>query len=276
MNWKKTCRHWFFFAVDCVWPIVTPVSKEERERRQQADESRLQNDLAAIETLRGQSVEVVKKAHEDVLDALEKEKERIRTVESKLGTLIALSALSATLVLSVNCRGSPVVHWTILITTGYCLLQLIRILFATLYGLRRRSFSVLSIADLSPTWVGTDTEHFLIVVKNEVKHSHEHQHAGNEKVTALAIAYIALRNFLFGLLALFVALLMFPPISESIERSVKRVIEEIGRHPHILDALQGPQGEVGPQGPQGFPGLPGETGPPGPQGSPGPQKTQKK
>lgn len=270
MNWKDIFLRWFFFTVDCVWPIVTPVSNEERERRRQADESRLQNDLAAIEVLQGQSVEVVKKAHEDVLDALEKEKERIRTVESKLGTLIALSALSATLVLSVNGRGSPSVNWTILLTTGYCLLQLIRILFATLHGLRRRSFSVLSIADISSTWAGTDTEHFLELVKSEVKHSHEHQHAGNKKVTALDIAHTALRNFLFGLLALFVALIMFPPRSESIERSVGRMIKEIERHPHILNALQGPQGEVGPHGPQGLPGPRGETGPPGPQGSPRP------
>lgn len=264
MNRKETFWRWFFFIFDYVWPIVTPVPKGERERRQQAAQSRLQNDLAAIETLRGQSVEVVKKAHEDVLDALEKEKERIRTVESKLGTLIALSALSATLVLSVNGRGGPGVHWTISITTGYCLLQLIRILFATLHGLRRRSFSVLSIADLSPTWTGTDTEHFLNVVQSEVRHSHEHQQAGNEKVTDLDIAHTALRNFLFGLLALFVALIEFPPVTESVERSVERVIEEIERHPHILDALQGPQGKVGPQGPRGLQGPPGETGPPGP------------
>jgi hypothetical protein len=269
MNWKKTFRRWFFFTVDCVWPIVTPVSKEERERRQQADESRLQDDLAALETLRGQSLEVVKKAYEDVLDALEKEKERIRVVESKHGTLIALSALSATLVLSVNSRGGSGVHWTIFLTTGYCLLQLSRILFATLHGLRRCSFSVLSIADLSPTWAGTDTEHFLKVVESEIRHSHEHRDVGNKKVTALDIAHTALRNFLFGLLALFIALIMFPPITESIERSVERVIEEIERHPHILDALQGPQGKVGPQGLQGFPGPPGEAGPPGPQGPPG-------
>jgi len=258
VNRKKAFWRWFFFIVDCVWPMVTPVPKEDREKHQQADESRLQKDIEAIEALRGQSVDAVKKAHEDVLDALEKEKERIRTVESKLGTLIALSALSATLVLSVNGRGGHGVHWTILLTTGYCLLQLIRILFATLHGLRRRSFSVLSITDLSPTWAGMDTENFLKVVQSEVKHCYENQHAGNKKVTALDIAHTALRNFLFGLLTLFIALIMFPPMTESIERSVGRVIEEIERHPHILDYIKGPQGEVGPQGPQGIQGPPGK------------------
>lgn len=285
MDLKETFCRWFFFAVDCVWPIATPVPKKKRERRQQDANSRLQNDLAAIEALRGQSVEVVKKAHEDVLDALDKEKERIRTVESKLGTLIALSALSATLVLSINGRGGVGVHWTILLTTGYCLLQLIRILFATLHGLRRRSFSVLSIADLSPTWTGLDTEHLLKVVQSEVRHNHEHQQAGNEKVTDLNIAHTALRNFLFGLLALFATVIAYPSVTESVERGVERVIEEIERHPHILEAIQGPQGragpqgpqgQAGPQGPQGLQGQPGETGPTGPQGPPGPQEAPDK
>lgn len=261
------CRA-FFFTVDCVWPIVTPVSKEERERRRRADDLRVRGDLAAIEALRGESLAAVKKAHKDVVDVLDEEKERIRSVESKLGTLIALSALSATLVLSLNGRGSPIAHWAIFITTGYSLLQLVRILFAALHGLGRRRFSVLSIADRSSTWVDTETKNLLEVVKSEVNHIHEHQHTGNEKVTALAIAYTALRNFLFGLLALFVALIMFPPRTAGIERSVERVIEELERHPHIFNVLRGAQGEIGPQGPQGPRGPRGEAGPPGPQGSP--------
>jgi hypothetical protein len=262
MNRTEPFWRWFFTAVDFVWPIVTPVPKDARERRDQAAESRLQNDLSAIEALHGQSAEVVRTAHADVLDALEKEKERIRTTESKLATLIALSALSATLVLSVNGRGGFTVHWAILLTTGYCLLQLIRILFAALHGLGRRSFSLLSIADLAPTWMGTNTD-LLKVIQSKARQSHEHQQAGNEKVTDLDIAHTALRNFLIGLLALFAVSIIFLPATESIERRVERVVEAIERHPRILDILQGPQGEVGAQGPQGLQGPPGDTGPRG-------------
>lgn len=234
MSRKGKLRRCFFFAVDFVWPIVTPSSKDERASRQHASNSRLRDDLASIESLRGQSVEVVRRAHEDVRDALEKEKERIRTTEGKLATLIALSALSATLVLSVNGRGSLGVHWAIFLTTGYCLVQLIRILFAALHGLRRRSFSALSIADLSPSWTSTDTGHLLKVMRNEIKQIHEYQQAGNEKVTDLDIAHIALRNFLFGLLVLFVVSIMLPPMTDSVEQKVERVIEEIERHPNLL------------------------------------------
>jgi hypothetical protein len=52
-------------------------------------------------------------------------------------------------ILSINGRGGPSEHWVVLLTTGYCLLQLVRILFATLHGLRRRSFSMLSIAEIA-------------------------------------------------------------------------------------------------------------------------------
>ena len=271
MSWKERVGRSFWSAFDWVYPVVTPVPEDERKEREQADESRLQKDLAAIEALRGQSADVVKRAHEDVLDVLHKAEERIRTTEGKLATLIALSALSATLVLSVNGRGGPPAHWTILLATGYCLLQLVGILFATWRGLRRRSFSVLSIADLTPTWTATDTARVLNVIQSDVRRCHEHQQAGNEKVTDLAIAHTALRNFLVGLLVLFVASVTFPPTTESIESRVQRVIEEIERHPNILDALRGPQGEVGPQGPQGVRGSPGEPGPAGPQGPPGPK-----
>lgn len=253
--------------IDCVWPIVSPTSQEQKENQRKRDEERLQKDLKSMEALCKCDVEEIENAHKDIQNILEKEKEKIVSVENKLGTLIALAALSATLVLSVNSTGNNIVHWSTLLVTGYCLLQLIRILFATLSGLRRRSFPTLTISTLSKTW-GNNKKHLLSILMAQVRHIHEYQEIGNIKVTNLAIAHVALRNFLFGLFTLFLSLIVFQTKTDSIEDTVSRIILEIEKHPKLLSVLEG---KTGPAGPQGLSGPKGETGPAGPQGPPGPQ-----
>jgi hypothetical protein len=167
------------------------------------------------------------------------------------------------------------VHWSILVVTAYCLLQLICILFATLRGLRRRGFTSLSIAEVAPSWTDSDAGHLLKIVRTEVKNVHEYQEAGNEKITSLDIAHVAFRNFLCGLALLFTVSVTFSPERETLEQKTGRVINEIEHPPRIIDALRGPPGPKGDAGPAGPPGPEGPQGPRGdigPQGPPGSPK----
>ena len=196
---------------DWGWPRVRPKTKYELQKQEAKDTEREKADLTAIDNLSEHSTDVIKKAHKDVLDMLAKEMERVQTAENKLATLFALSAISASLVLSVNGLASAGTHWLILIVTGYCFLQLICILFATISGLKRNSFSALNIADIASSWTNSDIKHLVRIVHTATKNIHEYQQVGNKKITALAIAYTAFRNYLCGLMLLFIVSIIFSP-----------------------------------------------------------------
>lgn len=226
--------------IDWVWPIVTPKSLGKKQEQETKDTERKEADLKAIDNLLEHSIETTKKAHEAVLGMLNKEMERVQTAENKLATLFVLSTISASLVLSVNGLASEGTHWLILLVTFYCFMQLVRILLATLSGLKRRAYSALNIANIAPSWTDTDTKHLVQIVRTETKNIHEYQQAGNEKITALAIAYTAFRNYLCGLALLFLVSILFSPEQETLEIKTQKIIYELQRHPHILESLRSP------------------------------------
>ena len=225
---------------DWVWPMVPPKTQHQKDVQEERDAQRENADLTAIDNLLEQSFDATKKAHEDVLDRLCKEEDRVQTAENKLATLFALSAISASIVLYVNGLASAGVHWLILLVTGYCFIQVICILFATIGGLKKRSYSALNIADIAPTWTNTDIKHLVQIVRTATKNIHEYQQAGNKKITALDIAYTAFRNYLCGLALLFGVSIVFSPEIETVEITTQKIIHEIEHHPRILEILRGP------------------------------------
>ena len=57
----------------------------------------------------------------------------------------------------------------------------------------------------------------MYIVCTATKNIHEYQQAGNKKITALAIAYNAFRNYLCGLALLFVVSILLSPEKETLE-----------------------------------------------------------
>ena len=226
-------------VTDWVWPLVPPKTKCQLQKQKTKDTEREEADLAAIDDLLEQSTDATEKAHNDVLDRLAKEEDRVKTADYKLATLFALSAISASVVLYVNGLASAGVHWFILLMTGYCFLQLICILFATIGGLKKRSYSVLNIANIAPKWTSTDIKHLVQIVRTATKNIHEHQQAGDKKITALDIAYTAFRNYLCGLAILFLASILFSQENETLEIKTQKIIYELQRHPEILETIRG-------------------------------------
>ena len=238
-------------VTDWVWPLVPPKTKCQLEKQKRKDTEREEADLTAIDDLLKQSTDATKKAHEDVLDRLAKEEDRVKTADYKLATLFALSAISASIVLYVNGLANAGVHCLILLMTGYCFLQLICILFATIRGLKKSSYSALNIADIAPKWTSTDIKHLVQIVRTATKNIHEHQRAGNKKITSLDIAYTAFRNYLCGLAILFLVSIVFSPEKETLESKTQKIIYELQRHPEILEIVRGspsPEENIDPTG----------------------------
>lgn len=226
--------------IDWVCPIVTPMTTDDKKIQKTRDTESKEAALKAADNLLDHSIDTVNKAHEDVLGLVRKEEERIQRAENKLATLFVLSAISASLVLSVNGLASAGAHWVIIVVTGYCLLQLIRLLFATLDGLKRRPFTALTIADMAPVWTNSEYKKNLVqIVRTAIINIHEFQQAGNEKITALAVAHTAFRNYLCGLAFLFIVSIFLSPEKDTLEIKTQKIIYELQHHPDLLEILRG-------------------------------------
>ena len=264
--------------IDWVCPIVPPKTKDQLQEQETRDTEREESELKTIDNLLEHSIDATKKAHEDVLELLRKEKERVQVAENKLATLFVMSAISASLVLSVNGLANAGAHWAILVVTGYCLIQLIRLLFATLYGLKRRPFTALTIADMAPLWINSDIKHLVQIVRTATINIHEFQQAGDEKITALAIAHTAFRNYLCGLTFLFLVSIFLSPEKETLEIKTQKIIYEIERHPRILEILRSqprPEVNIDPSDLQGPPRPKEDMSSPGQRELPKPSKMEK-
>ena len=227
-------------VTDWVWPMVPPKTQHQKDVQEEREAQRENADLTAIDNLLEHSFDATKKAHKDVLNRLDKEEDRVKTAENKLATLFAMSAISAGLVLSVNGLASSGAHGLIPLLTFYCLMQLICVLFTILNGLKRRSYTMLSIAELAPSWTDTDVNHLVPVVRSATNNVHEYHKAGNDKITALAIAHAAFRNYLCGLTLLFVFSIFLSTEEETLEIKTQKIIHELQRHPHVLEILRSP------------------------------------
>lgn len=251
---------------DWVWPMAPPKTQQQKDDQKARDSQREKADLTAVDNLLNQSIVATKKAHKDILNRLDKEEDRVKTADNKLATLFAMSAISAGLVLSVNGLASLRSHGLIPLLTFYCLMQLICVLFAILKGLKRRSYTMLSIAELAPSWTDTDVNHLVPVVRSATNNVHEYHQAGNDKITALNIAHVAFRNYLCGLALLFVVSIFLSPEKETLEIKTQKIIHELQRHPHILESLRSPpspEENIDPSGLQEMPGPKGNMGSPG-------------
>lgn len=200
---------------DWIWPSTPKKFPEQIEKQNLNIKKLLEDDLASIKTLSSKSVEDVRKSYKEVLEIVTEERTRTIRVENKLATLFVLSVVSATLVLSAGHFFSSGGQWVVLIPMGYCLLQLLRTLSAVIDGMKRQSYYAVRIKDLIPSLVDTDVNNLVNLMKDIVNGHCQNEQVTNKKVTALAIAHKAVKNFLVGLSVLFIFLLIFPQAPEN-------------------------------------------------------------
>lgn len=208
----------------------------------------LKNDLSAIEKIKGKSLKVAKAAYENLLLKIEEEKNRSERIETKLATLFVLCAVLASFVFSVIGWGVSNLHWVILVSAGYCLLQLICILFAVVDGLRRQAYLSQTIAGLVPVWIATETKQVLKGMKSLTEGFHDFQIKTNRKGTRLEIAHVALKNFLVGIVVLFISSILFSKPQPDAKSIANAVIDVIEKRPNLQEIFKGPKGDTGPPG----------------------------
>jgi hypothetical protein len=245
--------------LDCIFPMEEKITAAQATALQ----SREAEQLKSVE---------ISKAPEKVADAYDKllvdENERLKSVEGRLASILGLTSLTATLLISGTMAllngsladNSKAVRVVAALGAFYLSLQIICSTLAAVRGLARTTWLRPTIDDLVANEASDLTS-----VNRERAISACKRYQGtdrniNTKVTQMAIAHTAIRNFAIGsvtiaFLGLFAVLLQQPGNATA---------TAIRKDADLQKLLRGPQGPVGPTG---APVLPSYAAPPAKQTS---------
>ena len=191
-------RRLYDLILDSIWPHLRghPDSQPEDRDSFEAQPAEFLNEVERI--LASRLIQVEKRDH---------------AVESKLIALLTLaSILSATVIVSLaaataldKAKGIPSIFACVaVIIVLYVVVQLLCLLLATVSGLKRRSYRQLSRADITAKDSETSEEYRVRLLNLQVNYMYSNECEVNQKVSAMAVAHIALRNALIATFALIV------------------------------------------------------------------------
>jgi len=153
-----------------------------------------------------------------------------------------------------------VAAWIVVSVVGltvYTAGQLACALIAALRGLSRRQYPLLTAVDLFPEKSAPAHEYAKRTIIAYVTTTDGHQAVNSEKVGMMAVAHVALRNFIIAALALTILLSIAIATSAGGGALEERVIRQLRSDPELIELLRGPRGPAGPIGPPGPPGRRG-------------------
>jgi len=236
---------------DWLYPMVEPLSQEEVDRQQH----RQQEQLQLVKT--HADPEALAKGCAELCD---EETERLRSVEARLGGILGLTSITSSLLiggifaimnggLSDSSRG---VRFFACVTLLYLSLQIISSTLAAIQGLKRASWIGASIDDyiVSPT-LGPSEQHRQTALRR-CKCLLQMEENINKKVTQMAVAHTAIRNFASAS----VLIAVLGCVAVFMQQPGSAAAKAIRTNPDLQKLLQGPPGPTGPPGPKGDQGTP--------------------
>lgn len=254
-----------WFVIDLVVPLARPLGGEQLEQEQKKGVSEIEECRARVAALppHEKSLRTYSEVSEKLL---EEENERRQSVEARLTSIVGLTSIAGTVVFSgivAQATGrlpaqAPLLKWMIVIGAVYLTLQICSALFAAVSGLSRRAYPADRPRDLLPPSGEAPPSYLRSRIVGLMEMVVEHQSANNEKVTQMAVAHRAMKNFVFGLLVVAFGTAFFALGDQPVEEFSKRIRENQELY-LLLRGPQGPQGDAGPKG---------EAGPRGPSARP--------
>jgi hypothetical protein len=200
----------FWVLNDCVIPRARPLSKaclQAQRERQAKEKDECEKRIAALP---GEESALVAYLGE-CTKLLAAEDARRQSVEARLTSIVGLSSIAATIVFGsilAQAAGTLQVQrhwlrWVLALGALYLAIQLCCAIIAALGGLERRSYLSTVQHDIFPLPTGEDRSVFLSRrIRDSLSVLSDHQTVNNVKVTRMAIAHRAMKNFLWALLLL--------------------------------------------------------------------------
>lgn len=235
---------------DWLYPMVEPLSLEDEEREERRQQERLQ--LVETHT----DPEAVAKGYAELC---EQEADRLKSVEARLGGVLGLASITSSLLIGgifaiLNgglSDSSRNVRVFACVTLLYLSLQIVSSTLAAIRGLQRASWISVSIDSyIDSAAVGLSERHRQTASRN-CKRLLQMEENINRKVTQMAVAHTAIRNFASAS----VLIAVLGCVAVFMQHPGSAAAKAIRTNPDLQKLLQGPPGPEGPQGPKGDPGA---------------------
>lgn len=237
--------------IDLVWPHAEPLPKDYLQKHEQ----RLASEVAEIEGLPVDD-EILSDCLTACTATLAVEETRRQGVESRLTTIMGLSSIAGTIVFGVIVAlaagtlnpASRMLRAIMALGGLYTTLQVCNAILSAVRGLERREYEAITVSDVTkhrdeakPAYLRRRAIRCLPV------HA-QHELQTHAKVTQMAVAHQAIKNFIAGLCLLALLSVSFALVSPARNNDLAEQLK--GDH-ELRELLRGPQGP---------PGLKGETG----------------
>jgi hypothetical protein len=240
MGWRDAA--WWLW--DRIWPCVQRSEAEERQA-----EKRRSDEVTDCERRVAQLPDdpvVLEKRLDDVAALLADEGQRRQSVDARLTMISGLFSIAGTVVfgglLTGALRVTPL--WLYKLILAYMALQIGVTLFAGIRGLGRRSYDEPRARDVLPGDAESLVAHLRQRIIASCGRLEQHRCENNRKVTDMAIAHRAMKNFVWG----FLVLAALAVASRHAEAPLDDVADRLQKDRHLRDLLRGPQGVPGPPG----------------------------
>jgi hypothetical protein len=260
-------------VTDFIWPSLVLFNPAEQQQENGKREDLKNAEFEKITAMSDRTKEELASSLEEVKSMLDIERNRQQSVEGRLSSIVGLTSVTVTMVLAIltlklsngtNLDGiSGAQRIAILVLSTYIVLQLVCALSAAVKGLSRRGYLELVVEDVLPKKNEKSEDFTRRLMCELVECVHDHDRINSEKVSQMAVAHRALKNFFVGVLFLIAAIMFwsFSPLEHStLEDSF---LKRLRSDAQLIELLRGPKGPPGEQGPRGDPGPQGGKGDPG-------------
>lgn len=249
------------FVCDLLFPAAFPLSPQQLAREDQIRAEERRNSAARVNPVTNATelsgfLEEAKKLEEE-------ESGRKQGVESRLTSILGLSSIAGTIVFgailaqAVGTIQAPTRQVSLIMTFGalYLALQISSAILAAVRGLGRQPYEVSLAYEVLPAVGEGQLDYLKRQIDERVDHLGCNRIQNNKKVSQMATAHRAMKNFIFAVILLAVAGAFAAynarPAGDPLIQRLKndRELNEMLRGP------QGPKGDPGPPGPRGEPGT---------------------
>jgi len=254
---------WFDFII----PWASPFAREETDSEQQ----RKADELAALsDGIRHANCETLKSLMTEMTALMEVDAERRRSVDTRLATIVGLASVAATIATGIIVAqavgtlnlSNLYARWVLSTLALYITLQLCDAIYWAVQGQARHGYAIDTVGDILPMPLVSEEELLRKRIITWGEQLQFNQNSINSKVTAMAVAHQAAKNFVGGLILLSLVAMFTMALSPTNQSA----LEQLRADAKFRELLRGPTGS---QGPEGQAGPPGPMGPAGPKGDPG-------
>lgn len=241
---------------DVLWPSATALSEDERTQEEKTRAALVTGAHTRIDALKDASSFHVDTALAVAQAALDREDARRASVESRLSTVLGMTSIASALAIGMltafaaNSQAllGPSIMPVAALVYLYSVVQLVCALRSAIRGVARNTYTTTSVAERLPARDETTDAYKKRRAKDLIAEADAQHAVDNVKVTAMAVAHTALRNFVGSVLVLSAIVVGALLVRGQPTGQHDEVVHRARSAQTPTGVLQGPRGDLGARG----------------------------